>query len=256
MGSVTKLTLLAKWLLFPGLDLHTRCRNRILPRFFRPGPIDTLDAGCGNGALAFAAYKTGNRVLGVTYSSKETEKALALFSFLRTDPARLTFQTYNLYDLPKLGRQFDQIICSETLEHIRQDQLVVRHFYNLLRQGGILHLCCPYALHPEHHLGRTDNPEDGGHVRDGYTLESYRALLEPAGFELVKSAGLGSPLFVQLDKAIRYLRNKGGDALALPLFLLSWPLQLFDFLDPPAPFSLYVQAVKKRSSEIDGASPG
>ncbi|MBI3615678.1 MAG: methyltransferase domain-containing protein [Candidatus Omnitrophica bacterium] len=247
MRSVTKLILLARWLLFPGLDLHTRCRYRFLPQFFRSGPIDTLDAGCGNGALTYAAYKMGNHVLGVTYGPVETEKNLALFSFLKTDSSHLRFQTFNIYDLPKLGRQFDQIICSETLEHIRQDRVIVQHFYNLLRPAGILHLCCPYALHPEHHLGRVDNPEDGGHVRDGYTLESYRSLLEPVGFELVKSVGLGSPLLVQLDRPVRYLRNKGGDALAVPLFLMSWPLQFLDFLNPSIPFSLYVQAVKRSS---------
>ncbi len=236
--------LLLKQLLFPGLDLHTRCRYRFLPKFFRSGTLDTLDAGCGNGALAYAAYQKGNRVLGLTYNNQETAKCSALFSFLRTDPSRLEFQSYNLYELPKLGKQFDQIICSETLEHIREDGLILQSFYDLLRPNGVLHLCCPYALHPEHHLGRIDNPEDGGHVRDGYTLESYRELLEPIGFQLIQAVGLGSPLLVQLDRAVRRLRGLGGDAAAFPLFLFSWPLQLFDFIDPPEPFSLYVQAVK------------
>jgi len=34
-----------KEILFPGLDLHTRCRYRFLSRYFRKGAIDTL--GCG-----------------------------------------------------------------------------------------------------------------------------------------------------------------------------------------------------------------
>ncbi len=209
--------------------------------------MDTLDAGCGNGALAYAAYKLGNRVLGINYNPAETQKAQALFSEIGTDPSRLEFKTWNLYDLPKLGMTFDQIICSETLEHIKQDGLVVKYFYNMLRPEGVLHLCCPFVLHPEHHLGRYDQPEDGGHVRDGYTLRSYRSLLEPVGFKITKSVGLGSPLLNQLDKPIRWLRNKAGDPTALPLFLATWPLQFLDTLDPAVPFSLYVQAVKKSS---------
>lgn len=240
-----KLFLRIKWLLFPSLDLHTRCRYRFLPRFFRAGPIDTLDVGCGNGALAYAAYKLGNRVLGINYNPAETDKAQALFSEIGIDASRLEFKTWNLYNLPKLGRTFDQIICSETLEHVKQDALIVRYFYDALRPGGLLHLCCPFELHPEHHLGRMDNPEDGGHVRDGYTFESYKALLMPAGFKITKSVGLGSPLLNRLDKLIRWLRNNAGDSVALPLFLSTWPLQFFDTLDPAVPFSLYIQAVKE-----------
>ena len=242
-----KLLLRTKWLLFPGLDLHTRCRYRFLPLFFRAGPIDTLDAGCGNGALAYAAYKLGNRVLGVNYNPAETVRDQTLFSEIGVDASRLEFKTWNLYDLPKIGRAFDQIICSETLEHIAQDALTVTHFYNALRPGGVLHLCCLFELHPEHHLGRINNPEDGGHVRDGYTLESYKSLLMPAGFRITKSVGLGSPLINQLDKPIRWLRNKAGDLAALPLFLAIWPFQFLDTLDPAVPFSLYVQAVKEPS---------
>ena len=239
------LFLRAKRALFPGLDLHNRCRYRFIPEFLRTGPIDTLDAGCGNGALAYAAYRRGNRVLGITYNAEEVRKAQVLFSDIGTDPARLEFKEWNLYDLPGLGRSFDQIICSETLEHIREDALVIRHFYDLLRPGGVLHLCCPFALHPEHSLGRTNNPEDGGHVRDGYTLESYRLLLEPIGFEIMRAIGLGSPLLAQLDKSMRFLRVKAGDLAAVPLFLMTWPLQFADRLNPSMPFSLYVQATKR-----------
>ena len=48
-------------------------------------------------------------------------------------------------------------------------------------------LCIPTII-----WEKFDNSEDGGHVRDGYTLESYRKLLEPAGFRIEKSFGIGS----------------------------------------------------------------
>ena len=96
-----RIRLWGKRLLFPGLDLHTRSRYRFLTRYFREGPIDTLDAGCGNGALSYAAYLRGNRVLGVTMDSLQVEKADEYFSFLGTDPIRLKFKVCNLYDLPR-----------------------------------------------------------------------------------------------------------------------------------------------------------
>lgn len=239
------LTDCVKWLLFPGVDMNARCRCRFLPRFFRHGPLETLDAGCGNGALALEACRLGNRVLGVTLDADQIHRNREFFArWGGTDPARLQFQVCNLYDLRKLSRQFDQIICAETLEHISRDAEVIAIFRDLLRPGGVLHLCCPNALHPGHKLGRTNQPEDGGHVRDGYTWESYRALLEPAGFRIEEQAGLGSPLLLALYRPVRFIRNRFGAAAAIPLFLLVWPFTWFDRLNPDPPFSIYVKAVK------------
>ena len=239
-----RIRLWGKKMLFPGLDLHTRCRYRLLSRYFRDGAIDTLDAGCGNGALSYAAYRRGNRVLGLTMEPGQVKKDNEYFSFLGTDPDRLKFAVCNLYDLPQIKQTFDQIICSETLEHITRDKLVVQHFYDMLREDGVLHLCCPYSEHPGN-KGRVCADESvGWHVRDGYTLESYRALLEPAGFQIVKSTGFGSPLLVKLTNVIQPVLSRRGATFALPLFLLTWPIQLLDYQDPPVPISLYVQCVK------------
>ncbi len=188
--------------------------------------------------------------MGVTYDPEEVTKARLFFDFVGTDRQCLRFQLCNLYHLLELDTKFDQIICSETLEHIARDGEVVSIFYDILKDGGVLRLCCPYSLHPDHSLGRVNGPEDGGHVRDDYTLESYRALLEPVGFKIVRSIGLGTPFLQKLDKAIICLRIKWGDIGALPLFMLIWPWLYFDSLNPKAPFSLYVQATKGPGQSI------
>jgi cyclopropane fatty-acyl-phospholipid synthase-like methyltransferase len=245
MSSYARLFL--KWMFFPGLDLHTRSRYRILPQFFVEGSVKTLDAGCGNGALAYAAYRRGNVVLGLTFDGAQVERARDFFSFLAVSNGRLKFDVLNLYDLHNLKTTFDQIICSETLEHIRDDKKIIALFSCLLSDGGLLHLCCPNADHPAHRLGRFDDPEDGGHVRDGYTFESYRRLLEPAGFRIEKCAGIGSPAVEFLDRTIRSIRSRLGDLAAVPLFLLVYPLTLlFDQINPSCPFSVYVLAVKEK----------
>jgi hypothetical protein len=69
-------------------------------------------------------------------------------------------------------------------------------------------------------------------------MESYRALPEPAGFEIVKSAGFGSPLLVKITNVIQPVLSRKGAAFALPLFLLSWPLQLLNYENPKVPWSL------------------
>jgi hypothetical protein len=168
----------------------------------------------------------------------------ALFRYIGIPQDAVQFRRMNVYDLGSLGRKFDQIICSETLEHIRRDREVVQLFADLLVPRGQLLLCCPHALHPEHNLGRTDEPETGGHVRDGYTLETYRALLEPVGFHITGTLGIGSPLLCRLDKLVRGIRHRVGDLGAFPVYLLLLPLTWLDYPAPKIPFSLAVIAEK------------
>ena len=241
---MSRLKILAKRIFFPGLDLHTRCRYRFLDEFIASGDLDTLDAGFGNGALTHLAYRKGNRVLGVTMAAHEVASTTALFRARQIPSDRVEFRQMNIYDLRSLNRRFDQIICSETLEHIRRDREVVQMFADLLNPGGRLILCCPYALHPRNNLGRTDEPETGYHVRDGYTFESYQAILEPAGFKITHRIGIGSPLFCWQDSVVRRLRNKVGDALAFPLFLLVLPFTWLDYRNPKMPFSVAAVAEK------------
>lgn len=241
LGTATKQVI--KRAIFPGVDIHARSRYRHLPKFFAAGDIDTLDAGCGNGMLSYAAYRKGNRVVGVALDGAEIDRNLRFYHAIGVNDARLRFEQLNLYDLPGLGTsRFDQIICSETLEHVRDDVAVVGHFAAALRAGGVLHLCCPNATHPMNALGRVAEPEDGRHVRDGYTLETYRSLLEPAGFEIEHAAGLGSPAVVRADVVVRRARDRYGHGIAIPALTVALPLRFFDRLDPPEPFSLYVRA--------------
>ncbi len=239
-----RLKLVAKRVFFPGFDLHTRCRYRFLPALFRSGKLEVLDAGCGNGALSYAAYRRGSHVLGVSFLQREVNDTSGLFEHMGIPRSGIELKLMNIYELRSLGQRFDQIICSETLEHIKRDKEVVQMFADVLNPGGQLILCCPHALHPEHNLGRTDEPETGYHVRDGYTLQTYQALLEPAGLRITRRLGLGSPLLVWLDNQLRRTRHQVGDFWAFPMFLLMLPLTWLDYTDPKVPFSLVVVAEK------------
>lgn len=233
-------------IVYPGLDLHLRARET-LTQFWRRGNRRVLDAGSGNGYFSWLAYQSGATVLALNFEAGQISKARDfLVGFRKADPAKLEFRQFDLYDLAQLDGEFDEILCYETLEHIRGDDVVCREFFRLLAPGGILHACTPYALHPRHQEEVLDTEELGGHVRAGYTEESYRALLEPIGFSIRQVRGLGSPATVLADKWLRRLRHAAGDVVALPLLPLGlaavrWTRQL----DPKAPFSLYVQAAKR-----------
>ncbi len=238
-----------KWLLFPGVNLHARLRNRVLPRYFGHStngqPRMILDAGCGNGMLAYQSYLRGNRVLGISIKPGETDRNQKLFNdFLRISPDQLAFRPVNIYDVESLDQTFDEIICTEVLEHIAHDQSVCRSFWNILNPGGVLHLCCPNAAHPHHRDYPLDAHEAGGHVRAGYTFQSYRDLLEPIGFRIEEELGLGGPLRQACNRKITGIQNKLGVPAGIALFTLVWPLSLLDVGQPRVPYSLYTKAVK------------
>ena len=244
MKVVDQMALGMRSLVFPGLDLHTRNRADLC-RFWRKGPRDFLDAGSGNGYFSWLAYLSGARVVAFNYNDTQVEKARGLLlGYRKADPLRLRFEQRNLYDLGTEQRSFDEIICYETLEHIQRDSDVVREFFRLLRPGGTLHVCCPNRLHPRHRAEVLDATEGGGHVRPGYTAEDYRTLLEPAGFRIEMTAGIGPRSVCIADAVLRWIRHRFGDVLALPLLPIGLLVLGFSRLNPEVPFSIYVQAVR------------
>src|SRR2546427_11970690 len=108
-----------KWCLFPGLDMNTRCRYRWLPSLFRPGSIETLDVGLGNGAFSLAAAYKGSRVTAISLDQSQVDKAKRFLSTWKH--LQIEVLHVNAYKLGDLGKTFDQILCLETLEHIKDD---------------------------------------------------------------------------------------------------------------------------------------
>jgi SAM-dependent methyltransferase len=241
---------LARWLLFPGLNLHARRRYRVLPRFFLRAndgaSRHVLDAGCGNGMLSYQAARRGASVVGISIKAAEVEKARRLFNgYLGMPASQIEFRHGNLYEGPFEPESFDEVICTEVLEHIRRDGEVCRTFWRALKGGGVLHICAPNAEHPYNRAFPLDPSESGGHVRPGYTEESYRALLEPIGFELAEFHGLGGPVRQAFNRRIKEVQERFGAAAGIPLFLLSLPFLWIDrALGKRMPFSIYVKAVK------------
>jgi SAM-dependent methyltransferase len=233
--------------IYPGLDLHLRNRASLC-KFWKAGGRDVLDAGSGNGYFSWLAYQSGARVVALNFEAAQVAKARAfLVDFRGADPRRLMFEQFNLYDLPKERRTFDEVICYETLEHIRDDNLIARELFRILRPGGVLHLCCPNRLHPRHQAEVLDTNETGGHVRAGYTEADYRNMLEPIGFTIDRVAGIGPRSVYLADEVVRFVRNRVGDWLALPLLPLGLLVVKCARVDPDTPFSLYVRAVKPTS---------
>lgn len=244
-----------KWWVFPGINLHARQRFRLLPKkFLDPVAGVVLDAGCGNGMLTWQAYNAGHRAIGVTLKTKEAEGARRLFNrHLRIDPAKLEFLIHNLYDTEALIARygaFDQIVCAEVIEHIVDHERICRAFFQLLKPGGTLHLTTPNAAHPYNAAHPLDLRESGGHVRAGYTPETFADLLQPIGFRIDEIEGFGGPIRQAFNARIKTVQSRFGAFAGIPLFLAALPLLWLDPKRPKVPFCYYVRAVKPEAERV------
>jgi SAM-dependent methyltransferase len=241
----------------PGFDLCTRRRVR-LSKYWKKGPRRFLDAGSGNGWFSYLAYRSGAQVTALNFSREQVEKSRRFYNKrLGVSEDKLRYECLNLYDLGQLDAtsSFDEIICYETLEHINDDARICRSFHSMLKPGGVLHLCCPYADHPRWQAEILDANESGGHVRAGYTLESYRALLEPMGFVITEVEGVGGQALSTVEGLLSSARNRFGDIFTLPLAILLFPFVWADRPESTCPFSLYVRAVKPPLNGNGPSSP-
>lgn len=240
-----------KWLIFPGINLHARERFRRVPNHLHAAVMRdrvVLDAGFGNGMLSWQAWRRGYRVVGVTLKESEVSGATRLFNDrLGISREELCFVKHNLYDTDGLRArygQFDEIICADVIEHIVDHQRICAAFWDLLKPGGALHLTTPNAMHPYNASFPLDLNESGGHVRPGYTLDSFKQLLEPIGFQVDEFYGFGGGVRQWFNRLTKESQERYGAWAGVPFFLVALPFLPFDSKNPKEPFSYYLRARK------------
>ncbi len=217
-------------LLFTG-DPCVFDRWRWLRRHLRGGPLRTFDAGSGNGAFSIYAARCGNEVLGASFSEREQAAARRRASVLGLDGVE--FRVIDLRELAghaeRLG-SFDQIICLETIEHLADDEGLVRALSSLLRPGGRLLLSTPFDGHRPLYSEEADpSPlEDGSHVRYGYSRERLAQIATGAGLEVESEAFVSGIVSQQLTNLMRRVALRlGRPAGWLAVLALRW-LVIFD----------------------------
>jgi SAM-dependent methyltransferase len=193
-------------------------------RHLRRGKVRTFDAGCGNGAFSIYAARCGNEVLAASFSPREQEDARRRAALLGA--GGIEFRTLDLRELEQhresLGR-FGQIICLETIEHLSDDEGLMRSLAAMLEPGGQILLTTPFqGHHPLYSEEREPDPiEDGSHVRYGYTPQRLRQLVQDAGLQ-VTGEGFISGVISQkvtdlMRRATARLGRLGGWLVVLPL---------------------------------------
>jgi|LGVF01.1.fsa_nt_gb ubiquinone/menaquinone biosynthesis C-methylase UbiE len=203
------------------LDVYSRQRARIIMRYLNPKKDDrVLDAGCGIGYYAFElATKFGCKVNGVDLDAEDIELANKIIK--KTHIQNVEFSVCDISELKFGDETFDIIIFSEVLEHIGDDIRVLNELYRVLNPQGYLIISTPHVDIIEEYTEQKPKihkkPLDlkGGHIRNGYSLESMLELLNGTGFNVVEYT---------------YLIKKFTKKVNFPMFLLMYPISRLDYL--------------------------
>ena len=202
-----------------------------LRRNLAPGPLDTLDAGCGTGAFTMYAARVGNRAVGLSFDresipvSRGRAAVLGLrdIEFVEGDLRRLD-------EVSELrGRQFDQIILTEVIEHIIDDRSVVAGLSRMLKPGGRMLITVPYKHYRPLFGDSISAVEDGGHVRWGYTHEELRDILAESGLEVAREDTISG----YVSQRIMTLMRKGARIHYPATWAATFPLRLLRVVDRP-----------------------
>lgn len=172
---------------YVGKRLKMRNLARVMPTLdLEPRAI--LDAGAEDATFV---YWLADRFPDATVTALDIDRdaiEACRQAMPRSYADRVVFKVGSFDSLK--SEQFDLVTAFDVLEHIRDDAHAVQDFFRALRPGGVLLVHVPRDVWT-HRDGRTERVPDSeawrinaGHVRQGYSPEGLRDLVEGAGFEV------------------------------------------------------------------------
>ena len=205
-------------------------RYKWIKKHLKKGSFKTLDAGCGLESFTFYAAKKGNIATGLSFNESANKQANKTAKILNLK--NINFKKCDLRYLDKFKNnleKYDQIICLETIEHILNDEKLIKDLSDLLKPNGTLLLTSPFKHYKHLWHDKLSTQEDGGHVRWGYTHEEIKNIFEKIGLEVKTQEHVSGFISQQLTNLSRIISTKINQRFAWFLIL---PLRIFQLIDP------------------------
>jgi ubiquinone/menaquinone biosynthesis C-methylase UbiE len=181
-----------------------------------------LDAGCGPGLHMLLLTEKKAYVIGMDADRKKIKSGAEIAGALGCRGQSLSVA--DITHLPFTEGEFDVILCSDVLEHVRDDGKALSEFSRVLKESGKLVITVPTEK-----LGAAYH-RSFGHVRPGYDFAAMEKKLEKNRF--------------RIEKWDYYLKSFGSISWRLNRFFFSnkalaaltfYPLYLFSKLDRALP---------------------
>jgi 2-polyprenyl-3-methyl-5-hydroxy-6-metoxy-1,4-benzoquinol methylase len=168
-----------------------------------------VDLGCGDGRSIFALHKRGllcadDEVLGVDVSERRIERLTRELPFVKG----VTSDALNVKELG--GASFDYVVCSQLIEHVSDDEMLMLEIRRLLKVGGLAYISSVikkwYGAY--FYLKGGSFRLDPTHVREYSTVNEFLRLVADKGFQIV-NVRTQQIMFPLLDLFMRLLVKVG-----------------------------------------------
>lgn len=161
------------------IESSNACVQDLLSNVQLKDDANILDYGCGTGFIAFALKNETNDVTGMDYSDGMIEVFNNKVSEFELDNIRAIKHNMNEEELPK--EEFDLIISSKTMHHIKDTNMFFKKSYDALKDGGIL---CINDLDKEDGSFHKDQNNDGVE-HYGYEKDELFSIAKNLGFKVL-----------------------------------------------------------------------
>lgn len=159
-----------------------------------------LDIGCGRGAFSLM-LSDRCQVLGIDL---QNERITEVKRIAEKFGLNARFEAGDIFNIYKMHRGYDGMICIELIEHVRDDKGLLGKLNSMLKKDGFLILTTP-SIDRRVHQAIEEQP--GGHVRTGYSPDGITALLDKSGFD-TESISFMDPFNIHYIHAFTFSTKK------------------------------------------------
>lgn len=175
----------------------------------KPGET-VLDAGCGLGYFLLKLKDSGATLYGMDVSPESVEYVKKHITEHATTGA--------VEQIPYNDNTFDNVLFCEVIEHVEDDEAVLKEIRRVLKPGGRVVITTPslkgFRAHAKlKQLGHHHGGEF--HYRDGYVPEELEEKLKKCGYRVVETRQaifLLSELIMELTKVVFLMKRKRFEA--------------------------------------------
>jgi SAM-dependent methyltransferase len=165
---------------------HVKKALRKIARQF-PDDASALDAGSGFGQYTWSMSRMNPRwnIKALDINSEQIEDCNRFFGKTGLS-GRVTFNTGDITALSDFN-SYNIILSVDVMEHIEQDVLVFKNFYNSLKDNGILLISTPSDKGGSDVHNNNEESFIDEHVRAGYGIKDITEKLFLSGFRNIEA---------------------------------------------------------------------